>query len=235
MICRWITKKEIQTIEIEVMRVKVVEACCMLEKEFPTSFLDIQTHLLVHLVDEVELAGTVNPRWMFFIERFLKVLKDFVRQKAKPEGCMAECWLARESLFYVTEFLAYLHPSAPRLWTDEDAPTIIGEVPEGKPQKMYFTKEEEAKVNKFLMYNSTPMEKWIKMYDEAKNKRDDERKRYRQRNRKQPFPDHLGAMASEINNIWLLQQLEAARERGEHVSSEELAYAKGVSTCVSAS
>lgn len=138
------------------MRTKVIEACCMLEKEFPTSFLDIQTHLLVHLVDEVELAGTTNPRWMFFIERFLKVLKDFVRQKARPEGCMAEGWLARESLFYVTEFLANLHPNAPRLWTDEETPTIVGEVPEGRPQSKYFTLDEHTKVNKFLITTPLP-------------------------------------------------------------------------------
>ncbi|MCO5580231.1 hypothetical protein L7F22_034097 [Adiantum nelumboides] len=54
----------------------------LLEEHFPTSILNIQVHLLVHLVDEVEIAGTVHARWMFFLERFMKTLKGFVRQRA---------------------------------------------------------------------------------------------------------------------------------------------------------
>ena len=49
------------------------------------------------------------------MERYMKVLKDFVRQKARPEGSMSEGWLVHESLFYVTEILHQLHPSAPLL------------------------------------------------------------------------------------------------------------------------
>ena len=59
----------------------------------PTSILNIQVHLLVHLVDEVEIAGIVHARWMFFLERFMKTLKGFVRQGAQPEGSMAEGWM----------------------------------------------------------------------------------------------------------------------------------------------
>lgn len=51
----------------------------MFEKELPTSFMDLQVHLLIHLVDVVELVVVVSCRWMFFLERYMKKLKGFVR------------------------------------------------------------------------------------------------------------------------------------------------------------
>jgi hypothetical protein len=35
-------------------------ALCMLEKEFPPSFFDIMSHLVIHLVEEVEICGPVH-------------------------------------------------------------------------------------------------------------------------------------------------------------------------------
>ena len=39
-----------------------IEIVTMLEREMPTSFFDIQVHLLVHLVDEVKVVGVVSNR-----------------------------------------------------------------------------------------------------------------------------------------------------------------------------
>ena len=33
---------------------------CMLEKEFPPAFFDVMTHLLVHLVEELDICGPVH-------------------------------------------------------------------------------------------------------------------------------------------------------------------------------
>jgi hypothetical protein len=41
----------------------------MFEKELHTSFMDLQVHLLIYLVYEVELVRVVSCRWMFFLER----------------------------------------------------------------------------------------------------------------------------------------------------------------------
>ena len=109
-VCRWISSKEIKLDEIDKWRLESLEIICSIEELFPTSILDIQVHLLIHLVDEVELVGTVHTRWMFFLERFMKVLKGYVRQKARPEGSMAEGWLVQESTFYITEFLTQINP-----------------------------------------------------------------------------------------------------------------------------
>ncbi|RYA47851.1 DUF4218 domain-containing protein [Enterobacter cloacae complex sp. CH23B] len=75
----------------------------MFEKHFSTTMLTIQVHLLVHIVDEVEIAGTMHSTWMFFLERFMKTLKGYVHQKARLKGSMEEGWLVLESLVYIGE------------------------------------------------------------------------------------------------------------------------------------
>ncbi|XP_058111729.1 uncharacterized protein LOC131255051 [Magnolia sinica] len=43
---------------------------CHLERIFPPSFFDIMVHLPIHLASEAMLAGPVQYRWMYPIERF---------------------------------------------------------------------------------------------------------------------------------------------------------------------
>jgi hypothetical protein len=77
----------------------------MFEKELPTSFIDLQVHILIHLPNEVELAGVLACRWMFFLERYMKKLKGFVRQREKLEGSMEEGYMVYESFNYVSEYI----------------------------------------------------------------------------------------------------------------------------------
>ena len=79
---------------------EIVEIVCMFEKELTTSFMDLQVHILIHLVDEVELVGVVSFCWMFFLERYMKKLKCFVLQREKLEGSMAEGYISYESLYF---------------------------------------------------------------------------------------------------------------------------------------
>ena len=83
-LCRWISCKEIDFTSIARMRILAIEIVCMIEITFPTRILMIQVHKLVHLVDEEDLAKVVNTQWMFYLERFMKVLMGFVCQKARP-------------------------------------------------------------------------------------------------------------------------------------------------------
>ena len=85
--------KEIDKSSLSNARTMVVEAICLIEEAFPRSILTIHLHMVVHLIDEIALCGVVHSRWMFFLERFLKTLKGFVRQRARPKGSMAEGWL----------------------------------------------------------------------------------------------------------------------------------------------
>ncbi|KAL6318249.1 hypothetical protein AAG906_035758 [Vitis piasezkii] len=84
----------------------LVVTLCLLEKYFPPSFFDIMLHLTVHLVREVRLCGPVYLRWMYPFERFMKVLKGYVRNRNRPEGCIAECYIAEEAIEFCTEYLS---------------------------------------------------------------------------------------------------------------------------------
>ena len=59
-IVRWISKKEIDVNTIEAAKQNAIEAVTLADKFIPSSFLTIQFHLLVHLVDEVGIAGVVH-------------------------------------------------------------------------------------------------------------------------------------------------------------------------------
>ncbi|XP_034690539.1 uncharacterized protein LOC117918124 [Vitis riparia] len=84
----------------------IVVTLCLLEKYFPPSIFDIMLHLTVHLVREVRLCGPVYMRWMYPFERYMKVLKGYVRNHNRPEGCIAECYIAEEALEFCTEYLS---------------------------------------------------------------------------------------------------------------------------------
>lgn len=47
-------------------------------------------HLLINLVDDIEMIGVMSTRNIFFMEIFLKVLKGFVIQHSQLEGFMGE-------------------------------------------------------------------------------------------------------------------------------------------------
>ncbi|RVW63381.1 hypothetical protein CK203_060588 [Vitis vinifera] len=63
-------------------------------------------HLTMYLVKEVRLCGPVYLRWMYPFERFMKVLKDYVRNHNRPEGCIVECYIAEEGIEFCTEYLS---------------------------------------------------------------------------------------------------------------------------------
>jgi len=50
------------------------------------SFMDLQVHLLIHLVDEVELVGVVSYHWMFLLDRYMKKLKGLFDKGKNPRG-----------------------------------------------------------------------------------------------------------------------------------------------------
>jgi hypothetical protein len=68
--------------EFESLQVDVAESMVLLEMEFPLSFFDIMTHLPYQ--QELDLCGSVSTRWMYPIERYMKTLKGYVRNMARP-------------------------------------------------------------------------------------------------------------------------------------------------------
>ncbi|XP_021993424.1 uncharacterized protein LOC110890160 [Helianthus annuus] len=59
---------------------------CELEMYFPPSFFDIMVHLVSHVVKEIKSCGPVFLRYMYPFERYMGVLKGYVRNRNQPEG-----------------------------------------------------------------------------------------------------------------------------------------------------
>ena len=61
--------KEIYPQDVFQLEEEIAIILCQLEKIFPPSFFDVMVHVTVHLAMEVRLAGPVQYRWMYPIER----------------------------------------------------------------------------------------------------------------------------------------------------------------------
>lgn len=99
-----ICSKEIILEELDKMQEELCVTLCLLEKFFPPSFFDIMVHLTVHLIREVKLCGPVCFRWMYPFERCMKVIKGHVRNRNRPEGCIAEETIAEETIEFFGEY-----------------------------------------------------------------------------------------------------------------------------------
>lgn len=100
-----ICSKELSTEELKRFSISIRETLCRLEMVFPPAFFDIMMHLPVHLADEAMLGGPVCYRWMYPIERYLRTLKGYVRNKAYPEGSIAEGYILEECMTFCSRFL----------------------------------------------------------------------------------------------------------------------------------
>lgn len=91
--------------DLEVLQEQIVVILCKLERMFPPAFFDVMVHLAIHLPYEAMLAGPVQSRWMYPFERALGTYKQYVRNKARPEGSIAEAYIVNESLTFCSMYL----------------------------------------------------------------------------------------------------------------------------------
>jgi hypothetical protein len=155
---RHICTKVYNPTEYESLQVDVAESMALLEIEFPPSFFDIMTHLPYHLVQELDLCGPVSTRWMYPIERYLKTLKGYVRNMARPNASMARGYVKEECIGFVTEYLQRFDVVQRQVW---DADEEYGDVEEalegaGKPYMMTSTLRDIA--HKYVLRNVAVMQ-----------------------------------------------------------------------------
>ncbi|BBG92641.1 hypothetical protein Prudu_000434 [Prunus dulcis] len=100
-----LTAKTLRRTDMFQLRHDIVQVLCKFEMIFPPAFFTSMMHVMVHLPEEALLAGPVNYRWMYPIERLLGELKKSVRNRAKPEGSIIEAWVQYESLTFCGMYL----------------------------------------------------------------------------------------------------------------------------------
>lgn len=79
--------------EMAILEISVVETICKLEKIFPPSFFDLMEHLIMHLPYEAKVCSPVQYRCMYPFERRMHVLKQYVKNHARTEGCIAKAYI----------------------------------------------------------------------------------------------------------------------------------------------
>ena len=84
-----ILQKVIDPNKLEKLHDDIIITLCRLEMYFPPSFFDMMVHLIVHLVKQIQILGPVFMHQMYPFERFMGVLKKYVHNRARPEGCIS--------------------------------------------------------------------------------------------------------------------------------------------------
>ncbi|XP_029130648.1 uncharacterized protein LOC114917000 [Cajanus cajan] len=113
-------------------------------------------HLVVHLIEEVKLGGPVHYRWMYPIERYLGHLKSFVRNKARPEGSIAEGYLMEEILTYCSRYLDDIETKWNRIGRVDDE-AFKDTQPKSRVAKLFPRVGKPIGASSY--YTLTPMEK----------------------------------------------------------------------------
>ncbi|GKA31390.1 hypothetical protein Tco_0717695 [Tanacetum coccineum] len=83
---------------------QLIDILCNLEQIYPPAFFDIMIHLVIHLREEALEGGHISYPWMYPFERYMKTLKNYVRNKAKPEGSIAKGYVAQEELTFCSHY-----------------------------------------------------------------------------------------------------------------------------------
>ncbi|XP_022685469.1 uncharacterized protein LOC101776219 [Setaria italica] len=100
-----ISQKAIDPSKLSKLQNDVVQCLVSFELLFPPSFFNIMTHLLVHLVKEIGILGPVYLHNMWPFERFMAVLKNYVRNRARPEGSIARGYGTEEVIEFCVDFI----------------------------------------------------------------------------------------------------------------------------------
>jgi len=135
-------------------------ALCLLEKEFPPSLFIIMTHLMVHLVVEVKLCGPIHTRWMYPMERYMKSLKTYVQNMARPKDSMVEGYTMEEAIGFCKEYMQNFKTIKRRVWDDFEDQKLYDEVPKGFGQMRTMTVEFRDWAHFFVIKNVLALELW---------------------------------------------------------------------------
>ena len=153
---RRICAKVIDIDELDDLMTYTVETVCLLEVWFPPAFFDTMPHMMPHLVQELRLCGPVHSRWCYGIERYLYDLKKYVRNRYRPEACMASGYLTDEALGFVTDYTALSPYIKRRIWDMEEDERVYGERVEGGSKKVRLSDRDRADIHKYVIWNSVP-------------------------------------------------------------------------------
>ncbi|XP_031090937.1 uncharacterized protein LOC115995929 [Ipomoea triloba] len=101
-----ISSKVVDPDVLDSLQADVIVILCQFEMYFPPSFFDVMVHLTVHLVWEIKMCGPIFLRYMYPFERYMGILKGYVRNRYRPEGSIIEAYGAEEVIDFCTDYLS---------------------------------------------------------------------------------------------------------------------------------
>nr|XP_023922827.1 uncharacterized protein LOC112034251 [Quercus suber] len=154
---REICSKTLKVSEIENLEKDIAVTLCELEKIFPPSFFTVMVHLVIHLATEAKICGPVHYRWMYPIERYLSRLKSYVRNRAAPEGSIAEGYYVEECLTFCARYMKGVE-------TIFNRPTRLIEGSTGPVLSMELMNIELTQAHRYILFSSKEITKFIEMH-----------------------------------------------------------------------
>ncbi|KAH9302853.1 hypothetical protein KI387_014436, partial [Taxus chinensis] len=234
---RWLTSKEIRMEDIDYWKKQAPILLCKIQKHLPLTFFDSQVHYLVHLVREIEYCGPVTSRSMWLVERLLKVLKHFVRQRARPEGSIATGYTTFKAMVRVTQYLPKFHLDTPIFWSKCQQDMLTGEVLQIRSKLRTIRDPYEwERMHVFVSHHTKCMEKWIDSYNTKKEEADrnaylnlSRRVGSMNTNHKRKLPlEHRNTWPNKCTWSWLRENIIFQNNKDPTiVSKEELEIATG--------
>ncbi|XP_058741009.1 uncharacterized protein LOC131613346 [Vicia villosa] len=216
---RSLCQKVIQVEDLDYLEDEIVEILCQLEMIFPPSFFDIMVHLPIHLVNEVRLGGPVQFRWMYPTERYLCKLKNYVRNRAYPEGSIAEGYLAEEAITFCSR---YLHSNVDTrlnrksrnydvtdsLETDpDDYFTTVGRPLGGAGEPFHLDVKSKDDAHRYILFNCNEVQIYISEHDQSVNLNTNKRKWTKAKSQSKEFSEWLKTRAQNDDVPLQLEKL----------------------------
>ena len=105
-----ICSKVLDPVKLDELENEAAIILCELEMYFPPAFFDIMVHLIIHLVREIKCCGPVYLRWMYPVERYMKILKGYTKNLHRPEASIVERYIAEEAIEFCSEYIEKAKP-----------------------------------------------------------------------------------------------------------------------------
>ncbi|CAI8603650.1 unnamed protein product [Vicia faba] len=149
---------------LPILQKEIVITLCELEIYFPPSFFDIMVHLVVHLVKETQLRGPAYMRWTYLVKRYMKILKGYVKNQSRPEGCMVERYIVEEAVDFCTEYLTNVQsiglPKSHILERKEGINLIKNKI-------VTVSRVERDQVHLYVLHNNNEVELYVEMHKDV--------------------------------------------------------------------
>eukprot|EP00898_Chlorokybus_atmophyticus_P001572 jgi/Chlat1/2415/Chrsp17S02667 len=169
----WIPKSQAA---LDGMELDLLEALCLLERDFPRSVFTISTHLVLHSTQQLRRCGPVRGTWMFGAERRMQHIRKQATSRKAPEASIVVSQELEEINMCGSKALRLVWPFAGVTLVDplHDTPELLG-----APSRRNLTEQEVGMINLYVKNNNKDVETLHDMLDSVNEDREHKRRKLR--------------------------------------------------------